>query len=227
MGPMSLPAPHSTPLAQPGAGARPRAKRLAIWASAAAAALLAAGALASLARDDVLAHRDASDQARRARDLGVQLGVAHAQAASLDTQLSALRTQDAQLQAQLRNPTLAMWNSCGGPCAIGPGSVRVGSVPDTFELHLAFTADVAVRAYVLTFHQWTQFDDCGFSVRCVSGDYQVYGPGELRGDAFAGAEGCSGYVWVLQSDGSGTITPDVRVRYLPASQSTGVCAASP
>ena len=119
-----------------------------------------------------------------------------------------------------------MWNACAGPCVIGPNAMRVGSVPDTFQLLLTFTADVPVHAYVFTFHQWTQFDNCGFAARCVTGAYQAYDPATAVDTTFADAEGCSAYVWVMQADREGTIKPDVRVHYQPADHPTGVCAGS-
>ena len=81
-----------------------------------------------------------------------------------------------------------------------------------------------VRSYVFTFHQWTQFDSCGFAVRCVTGGYRAFDPATSVDTTFSDAEGCSGYVWVLLADRSGTIKPDVRVRYQPAEHPTGVCA---
>jgi hypothetical protein len=103
----------------------------------------------------------------------------------------------------------------------------VGSVPDTFELQVAFTSDVPVRTYFFTFHQWTQFDGCSFSVRCVTGAYQALDASTALDQRFSEAEGCSGYVWVLQADRQGTIKPDVKIHYLPADHPTGVCAQSP
>jgi hypothetical protein len=44
---------------------------------------------------------------------------------------------------------------------------------------------------------------------------------------FSEAEGCSGYVWVLQADRAGTIRPNVQIHYQPADHPTGVCAISP
>lgn len=193
-------------------------------AAAAIAIVLLGGLLAVTAVDDVRAHRDAAREAQQVRALGSQLVVARGQRDQAGAQLAALRAQDAKLQAEASNPTLSMWNACGGPCSIGPDAVRVGSVPDTFQLLLAFTADVPVRSYVFTFHQWTQFDSCGFAVRCVTGAYQAYDPATSMDTTFADAEGCSAYVWVIQADQNGTIVPNVRVHYQPADHPTGVCA---
>jgi len=196
-------------------------------AAAAMAFVLLGGLLAFTALDDVRAHRDAARQAQQARDLGGQLSVARGQRDQVSAQLTTLRSENAKLQAEATNPTLSMWNACGGgPCTIGPDAVRVGSVPDTFQLLLAFTADVPVRSYVFTFHQWTQFDGCGFAVRCVTGAYQAYDPATSVDTTFTDAEGCSGYVWVIQADQNGTIVPNVRVHYQPADHPTGVCAAA-
>ena len=193
-------------------------------AAAALTIALLGGLLAFAVYDDVHAHRDAARGAQQVRDLSGQVAVARGQRDQLSTQVTALRTENTRLRDEARSPTLAMWNACAGPCAIGPSSVRVGSVPDTFQLLLTFTADVPVRSYVFTFHQWTQFDNCGFSVRCVSGAYQAYDAATSVDATFTDAEGCSAYVWVIQADRAGTITPDVRVRYQPADHPTGVCA---
>ena len=187
--------------------------------------VLLGGLLAFAALDDARARRDAAQARRQVRDLDGQLVVLRGQRDQQSARLTALRDENARLQDEARSPTLSMWNACAGPCTIGPNAVRVGSVPDTFQLLLAFTADVPVRSYVFTFHQWTQFDGCGFTVRCVSGDYRAFEPATSVDTTFADAEGCSAYVWVLQADRDGTITPNVRVHYQPAGHPTGVCAS--
>jgi len=193
--------------------------------AAALVLVLAAGLAAALAWDDARLHRESAQQARRAGELSREVAAARAQRDLLGNQVGALQADNGRLQDAARSPTLTMWNACAGPCVIGPNAVRVGSVPDTFQLLLTFTADVPVHAYVFTFHQWTQYDRCGFDVGCVTGGYQTYDPATSVDTTFAEAEGCSGYVWVLRSDRDGTITPNVRVRYLPASSPTGVCAS--
>ena len=199
--------------------------RLAATAAGLAIALLC-GLLVLTALDDTRAHRDTSREAERVRALSGQLVVVRGQSDQLTAQLATLQTENSALRNDARSPTLPMWNACTGPCAIGPDVVRVGSVPDTFQLLLSFTADVPVRSYVFTFHQWTQFDSCGFAVRCVTGSYQASDPATSVDTTFTDAEGCSAYVWVIQSDREGTIKPDVRVHYQPADHPTGVCANS-
>lgn len=213
----------------PPAPATPGRRRRRAVALAAAAALVAgaAGLIGALAWDDSRYHQAAAEQAGRADSLAAQLALARGQDQQLATQVSALRDDNTRLQAEARSPTLSMWNSCGGPCTVGPGFVRVGSVPDTFELQIDFTADVPVRAYVFTFHQWTEFDGCSFDVRCVTGTYRTFAAATSLTETFDDAEGCSGYVWVLQADRAGTIKPDVKVRYQPAAQPTGACAETP
>jgi hypothetical protein len=186
-----------------------------------------AALLSYVAWDDSRAHQQAAQATYRGDELARQLRASQDQTDRLDEQVSSLRTDNTRLQGDARNPTLIMWNSCGGPCTISPGAVRVGSVPDTFQLQIDFTADVPVHAYVFTFHQWTQFDNCGFSTRCVAGKFQAFEAATSMHQVFDEAEGCSGYVWVLQSDRGGTIRPNVKVRYLPAAQPTGICAANP
>ncbi len=187
----------------------------------------AAVLLGYLAWDDSRYHDRAAQETRRAARLTSEVHLAQNEVASLNLQLASAQNDNARLRTEAHNPTLAMWNSCGGPCMISPTSVRVGSVPDTFQLQIKFTADVPVRVYLFTFRQWTQFDACGFNARCVSGSYKVYDAATSLSQNVDAAEGCAGYVWVLQSDREGTIKPDVKVHYQPASQPTGVCAVNP
>ena len=214
---------------QPSAMVTPAAGgvRLPRWAVRAAVAVLAAcvaAGLVAVGRDDLRLHQAVAQQARRASELDAQLAAERARDSGLSTSLAAAQAENGSLRAEARNPTLTMWNACAGPCTISASEVRVGSVPDTFQLQIDFTSDVPVRTYVFTFHQWTQFDDCGFSLRCVTGDYRAFDATTSLHQTVDDAEGCSAYVWVLQADGSGTIKPDVKVRYLPADQPTGACA---
>jgi hypothetical protein len=190
----------------------------------AAPLVLLVAALGLVAVDDVRAHQGLTRETRTAADLDHQVGGLRAREAMLAARVASLQTDNGRLQGQASSPTLAMWNACAGPCTIGPGAVRVGSVPDTFQLLISFTADVPVHSYVFSFHQWTQFDDCGFAVRCVTGAYQAYDPSTSLDVTFTEAEGCSAYIWVMQAEQTGTIKPDVRVHYQPAAQPTGVCA---
>jgi hypothetical protein len=213
---------------QPGAGTEPR-QRAPLARRAVAAVLLGCllAVLGYLAWDDARSHQAAALQARRAADLRQQVADVRDLNRRLDAESTATRADNQRLQAVAASPTLAMWNSCGGPCTVGANTVRVGSVPDTFQLHIGFTSDVPIHTYVLTFHQWTEFDNCGFSLRCVTGNYRAFDATTSLSQTVDDAEGCSGYVWVLQADRDGTIKPDVKVRYLPADHPTGVCAASP
>jgi hypothetical protein len=214
---------------EPGGAADQARRRNRRAAGAAAAVVLAAlvAAMGWLGWDDVRSHQAAADQARRAADLRQQLADSRDLSRRLDAQVAEAHAENQRLQQDANNPTLAMWNSCGGPCTVSANAVRVGSVPDTFQLQISFTSDVPIHAYVLTFHQWTQFDSCGFSLRCVTGSYRAYDAATSLNQTFDEAEGCSGYVWVLQAERDGTIHPDVKVRYQPADHPTGVCAQSP
>ncbi len=210
---------------QEAAGSRRR------WPAAVAAVVVllacVVALLGYLAWDDARSHQAAARQSRHAADLDRQLAAARDANRRLDAEAAAVRGDNRRLQTELSSPTLPMWNSCGGPCTVSAGAVRVGSVPDTFQLQISFTSDVPVHTYVLTFHQWTEFDNCAFSLRCVRGSYQAFDATTSLSQTVDDAEGCSGYVWVLQADGAGTIKPDVKIRYQPADHPTGVCAQSP
>jgi hypothetical protein len=142
----------------------------------------------------------------------------------LASQNLALQNQVQKLKIQNANPTLVMWNSCGGPCNMYPGNWRVGGVPDTFDYNVSFTSTIPVDVYIVTFSQYVQFANCTGQISCVTGSYTHYGPAtSLPGSVFKLAEGCSAYVAIYQTTTIGVIYPDVSVTYNPASTVTGAC----
>lgn len=215
------PASTATPAAATG-----RRARWPVWAALAVLAACAAAGMGALGRDDLRLHQTVAQQARRVGELDARLAAERARDSGLSSSLAAAQAENGSLRAEARNPTLSMWNACAGPCTMRASGVRVGSVPDTFQLQINFTSDVPIHTYVFTFQQWTEFDDCGFSLRCVTGSYRSFGPTTSLSQTVDDAEGCSAYVWVLQADGDGTIKPDVKVRYQPADQPTGACVQS-
>jgi type II secretory pathway pseudopilin PulG len=180
---------------------------------------LALWADAQRSRDE-LAAQQAQTQGEKAR-----ADKATRHAAQLQAQVQALEAQNKDLNVKLANPTLSVWNSCGtDPCSVGPNKVRVGGVPDTFQFHVVYTSDIPVSLYFFTFHQWTQYENCGFDVGCVTDSYTAYRPSTSRDVTFDDATGCAGYLFVLASTRNGTIKPDVTATYRPADHPTGVCA---
>lgn len=140
--------------------------------------------------------------------------------------ISTLQGQVAVLQGRVASmQTMKVWTTCGGPCAIRPGEYLAGGIPDTFQFLMSFTATVPVKSYIFTLDQFAQFKDCGPT--CVSGSYRSYSPTTSLTAEFDDAEGCAAYIYVLTSDQSGTIVPDVSVRYQPASGPTGACVRTP
>lgn len=162
--------------------------------------------------DDQKAHEDAANA-----QLQVQIE---------GRQTDALQAQVKSLQAQTQHPTLSIWNSCSGPCSVAPSSVLVGGVPDTFVVHFAYTATVPVTLAFLGYHQWTEFDTCGFQLSCITGSFQRYPAATQQKIDFNQGAGCAGYVYVLSSSQPGTLQPNVSATYQPASQPTGNCAHS-
>jgi hypothetical protein len=146
------------------------------------------------------------------------------QVGQLQSQVSALQNENKALKSKAANPTLSIWNSCGGPCTVGPNQVRVGGVPDTFLFHVAYTSTVPVALYFFAPHQWSQYDNCGFQLSCVSGSYDSYPPSTSRDVTFDKSTGCAGYFFVLAASQQGTITPNVEATYQPADHPTGDCA---
>lgn len=135
-----------------------------------------------------------------------------------------LQNQIAKLKIQNANPTLTMWNSCGGPCDMTPGNWRVGGVPDTFDYNISFTSNVPVTVYIVTFSQYVQFSNCTGQISCVTGSYTQYGPTmSLPGSVFTLSDGCASYVSIYQTTMAGVIYPNVSLRYNPSPTPTGVC----
>lgn len=192
-------------------------------------ASLLVGAVASIAlwangqhwQQQATAQQAQAEQQRQRADRETQM------AQQLQQQVTVLQRQNQDLKTTLAAPKLSIWNSCGGPCTVGPDRVRVGGVPDTFEFHVSYTATVPVALYFMTFHQWTQYDSCGFQLSCVVGSYDSYPANTSRDITFTKATGCAGYVFVLSATTNGTITPNVEATYRPADHPTGVCSSSP
>ena len=205
--------------------ARPRGGPLSVGLIAS----LLIGAIASIAlwvnaqhwQEEAAAQQAQAQQQRQRADRETQ------QAQQLQQQVTVLQRQNQDLKTTLAAPTLSIWNSCGGPCTVGPDKVRVGGVPDTFEFHVSYNATVPVALYFMTFHQWTQFDSCGFQLSCVVGSYDSYAANTSRDIRFTKATGCAGYVFVLAATSNGTITPNVEATYRPADHPTGVCSSTP
>lgn len=148
----------------------------------------------------------------------------HQQSQRLRGQVGGLQSRAQGLEVQAANPVVSIWNSCGTPCDIGPGRVRLGGVPDTFVLHVKYTATTPVAIYFFGYHQWTQFDDCGLKANCVTGSYVSYPPAAQRDLDFNDATGCAGYVYVMAAAQTGTVQPDLQANYKPADHPTGICA---
>lgn len=173
---------------------------------------------AQRARDQANSQQALAARERHRADKATQ------QAVQLQTQVNALTAQNKDLNTKLANPTLSIWNSCDTPCSVGPSKVRVGGVPDTFQFHVVYTSDVPVSLYFFTFHQWTEYDSCGFQLNCVTGSYTAYRATTSRNITFNESTGCAGYLFVLAASANGTIKPDVSATYKPADHPTGVCA---
>lgn len=162
----------------------------------------------------------------------------------LDQQQKDLQQQLKTAQAEAKNPTVGIWNDCGGSCAIAPGSYRVGTIPDTFTYHLKFTSDVSVDAYFLTVEEYAKFSNCPGYIRPGAGQNRIAAcagawalNGQVPGDRFTAgtdvnfdfhlAEGCASYLVVMfpsAADRTADLHPNVSISYQPATAPTGECA---
>lgn len=156
-----------------------------------------------------------------------EVKAARAQVHVEGTQSNQLQKQVASLKLKAANPTVEIWNTCGGgPCQVGPQEVLLGGVPDTFVLHFAFTSSAPVTLSFLTFHQWTQLDSCGLQMSCVTTSYPTYPATTKQSIDFTLGAGCAAYVYVLTATVPATVHPDVSATYQPSSTVTGQCADS-
>lgn len=156
-----------------------------------------------------------------------QVNAARAQVRVEGKETSELQKQVAALKKTAANPTVEIWNTCGGkPCQVGPQQVLLGGVPDTFVLHFSFTSTAPVTLSFFTFHQWTQFDDCDLRASCVTSSYPTYPPSTKESIDFTLGAGCAAYLYVLTATVPATVQPNVSATYQPASTVTGQCAGS-
>jgi hypothetical protein len=206
----------------------PRERRR--WTAALAAALLVtAGGLGLLYVDDTnnqstinsltLANESLTG---RSQNLQAALTVTH-------DQLTASQGQVDSLSAELKHPTLGIWNV---PEQIHNSNEYLSStVPDTFTYHLKLTSNGPMSVSILS---TTQFKD---AILCVyngrgNTNWCMHNSGAVRGFIgvtsvnydFILAEGCAAYLVVITAPSSITVTPDVSATYNPAAAATGSCA---
>jgi hypothetical protein len=187
----------------------------------------------------------------RVQRITSELGVANVRITGLNVVVERLNQQQKTLDGQLQkaqsealNPTVKIWNDCGGSCAIGPGAYRVGTVPDTFTYHLKFTSSASVDAYFLTVEEYARLTNCPAGVRPAAGQNRLGAcasawvlKGQVPPERFTSgievtfdfhlAEGCASYLIVMFPTAAGQtaeLHPDVSVTYHPASAPTGECA---
>jgi hypothetical protein len=206
----------------------PRERRL--WTAALAAALLVtAGGLGILYADDTnkQSNIDSLTIANesltgRSQNLQAALTVTH-------SQLTASQAQVDSLSAELKHPTLGIWNV---PVQLHNSTEYLSStVPDTFTYHLKLSSSGPMSVSILS---TTQFKDAIICVYSGRGDtnWCMHHSGAVQGFLsvtsvnydFILAEGCAAYLVVITSDRAVTVNPDVSATYNPAATATGSCA---
>jgi hypothetical protein len=158
----------------------------------------------------------------RSQNLQAALTITH-------NELTASQAQVDNLSAELKHPTLGIWNV---PEQLHNSSEYLSStVPDTFTYHLKLTSSGPMSVSILS---TTQFKDAVLCVNngrgntnwCMHHSGSVYGSLSVTSVNydFTLAEGCAAYLVVITSDRAITVTPDVSATYNPASAATGACA---
>ena len=132
-----------------------------------------------------------------------------------------------------------LWNECGlDPCVIHAFADpivykhpwMVGSVPDTFDLNITYTASYVIDVYVFSLDQYNAFANCQGLTICVTGWYFHYHGQSATSLMFYLAEGCAQYLMVFASPLGNThditINPSVEVAHDNTPFATGICASS-
>jgi hypothetical protein len=206
----------------------PRERRL--WTAALAAALLVtAGGLGILYADDTSKQSNIDSLTianesltGRSQNLQAALTVTH-------SQLTASQAQVDSLSAELKHPTLGIWNV---PVQLHNSTEYLSStVPDTFTYHLKLSSSGPMSVSILSTTQFKDAIICVYSGRgntnwCMHHSGAVHGflgVTSVNYD-FILAEGCAAYLVVITSDQAVTVTPDVSATYNPAATATGSCA---
>jgi hypothetical protein len=157
----------------------------------------------------------------RSQNLQAALTITHGQ-------LTESQAQVDSLSAELKHPTLGIWNV---PMQIHDRTEYLSStVPDTFTYHLKLTSNGPMSVSILS---TTQFKDAILCVNSGRGDtnWCMHHSGATHGFIgvtsvnydFILAEGCAAYLVVITSDRAITVTPDVSATYNPAAAATGSC----
>ena len=206
----------------------PRERRR--WTAALAAALLVtAGGLGLLYVDDTnnqstinsltLANESLTG---RSQNLQAALTVTHAQ-------LTASQAQVDSLSAELKHPTLGIWNV---PEQIHNNTEYLSStVPDTFTYHLKLTSNGPMSVSILSTQNFKDAILCVTNGRADT-NWCMHHSGAVQGFLsvtsvnydFSLAEGCAAYLVVITAARPITVTPDVSATYNPAATATGSCA---
>jgi hypothetical protein len=220
---------HGRSAIEPWTPARtPSGRRL--WTAALAAALLVSAAGIGLLYLD-----DSSNQATiralnsknqsltgRTQNLEDQLTVAQGK-------LTASQAQVDGLSAELKHPTLGVWNV---PMTIHNSTEYLSAtVPDTFTYHLHLKSSGPMSVSILSTSQFKDAILCVYQTG-ASTNYCMHHRGAAWGALgvtsvdydFSLATGCAAYLTVITAANQVTITPDVSVTYNPAAGPTGSCA---
>ena len=130
---------------------------------------------------------------------------------ALATQLAAAREANTQVDIWY-----SMWNT---PLDVEPGHYLAAGLPDTFAARITFKATQPVRAMIMSFDQFVQYKTGG-----VPNPTEVF-PATTNLDVTVHeAEGCAGYILVLDAASTATVTPDIMITRRSSPVRTGVCA---
>lgn len=134
---------------------------------------------------------------------------------ALQSERDELAKQIQTVTETAKHPTLAMFSL---PFTMPPHWVTDLGLPDTFTVHLRFTASAPVRVRIVSFTQYWE----GRNGKTVVPAVAYPATTSLDVD-FHETEGCAGYILLWESDGETVVTPNITITYAPADRLTGAC----
>ena len=206
----------------------PRQRRL--WTAALAGALLVSAAgLGFLYVDDTknqtaIRSLNTANQSLTGRTQNLQDQLTISQG-----KLTASQAQVDSLSAELKHPTLGVWNV---PMTIHNSTEFLSAtVPDTFTYHLKLKSTGPMSVSILSTSQFKEAILCvinrgGSAHYCMHHSGSTYGALDITAvdHDFTLAQGCAAYLAVITAFSQVTVTPDVSVTYNPAPAATGSCS---
>lgn len=112
--------------------------------------------------------------------------------------------------------TIGIWRTSLGQ-TYPANTVAVGFMMDTFDNHIVITSNKTISLQVLSIPEYEAYirgENYTITTNYLSKNIDFW---------FNESEGCSGYIYLVQTNQSTRVFPDVSAKYNPSSNATGIC----